>query len=226
MKRKYCEDLGIEFNQHSVISKESLVDKINELNSNDKVKGYFIQLPLPQLTDVSSQNLLDLIDPKKDIDCLTSLNLGKVLSGSQQYLPGTVRGIINILDTLNVSYKSKNIVIVNNSILIGKPIAMYLSNKGSTVTICNEFTLELKSLTINADILITATGVKHLITESMVKKDSIIIDAGICIENGQLFGDVDFKHVLKKVQYITPVPGGVGPLTITFLVQNLIDTYK
>jgi len=216
--------LGIKVNIHEYKNdtvREALTAICNNLNFDKNCTGYFFQLPIP--SKLKETNILDLIASEKDVDCLTSENLGRVLKNIDNSIkPAPCEAIISIIKNQKIDLKSKRITIVNDSNLIGKPLSNYFLSQGSTVTICNEFTKDLSNFTREADILITATGKPNLITKKHVNKNMIIIDAGISRLNGKIVGDTDFLNVANIVQAVTPVPNGVGPLTIICLFENLI----
>lgn len=200
------------------------------LNSDEKVNGILIQLPLPKHLD--EYKILETINPNKDVDGLTSHNLGKLAKASlKQYIkpdffiPCTPKGILRLLQEYQIDIEGKNVVIVNHSNILGKPLSLIFLNLNSTITVCHKFTKDLKRHTSEADILITGVGKPKLITNEMVKKDAVIIDVGISKLNEKIFGDVDFEAVKEKVAYITPVPGGIGPMTIAMLMENTLDAY-
>jgi len=227
-KTKVAKSIGVRVSLHKFkedVSYEIINAVCNNLNFDPNCTGYFFQLPISKsLKDV---NILDHIKSSKDVDCLTSKNLGQVLKNQADAIrPATVEAIIAILKDIKTALKSKHIVIVNDSNLIGKPLSVYLLNQGATVTVCNEFTKNLVSFTRQADIIITAAGKVNLIKEDMIKPQSIIIDAGISRSRGKVVGDTDFDNVGKKVKAITPVPNGVGPVTIAYLFDNLIKIYE
>lgn len=210
--------------------------KIAVLNNNKEVKGIMIQLPLPAQLRDQTREILDLIEPNKDVDCLTSKNLERLEKGKPKFYPATVKAILAILgEQLNKrllfeeghgALKGKNCVVVGASDLVGKPTAMVFRNLGAIVTICDEFTSknEVALACQKADILVSATGVGHLIKKDMVKPGAIVIDVGISRdENGKLIGDVDFEEVVKVASYVSPVPGGVGPRTVESLLENFLQ---
>jgi len=227
-KKQKAKDLGIELKinkYNNDVSEEELINKIKELNLNNKVNGIFVQLPLPSHINVS--NIINVIDPKKDVDGFTPLNIGNLVLKEQSVKSCTPYGIMKLLKEYNITTKGKDITVIGTSNIVGKPLINMLMNEEATVTSCNSKTKNLKDKTINADIIIVATGVINLITEDMVKDEVIIIDVGINKnKNGKLVGDVDFENVSKKCSFITPVPGGVGPLTIAMLMKNTLDCYK
>lgn len=227
-KEEAAEKVGIKVNVHKLVkgkSKEVIKATCNRLNNDPNCTGFLVQLPINKSLD--RDNILDLINPAKDVDCLSSLTLGRTLKGVRNAIrPATVEAIIHILNQLKVKLRSEVVTIVNDSNLIGKPLAAYLLSKGASVIICNEFTKNLANFTKQADILVTATGKAGLITADMVQKGSCIIDAGISKVKGKTVGDTDFNSVSKIAKVITPVPGGVGPLTVACLMQNLLKIYE
>lgn len=226
-KEKACNEIGIYF-KHVKFSENcrevEVINKIIELNNDDYVNGILIQLPLPNNFDASK--LINYIARSKDVDGLTDINLGKMFNNKNALVSCTPQGIIELLNREGVEIASKNVVIVGRSNLVGKPLLGLLLNNDATVTICHSKTSNLKSFTKRADILIVAVGKKHFITDDMVKDGAVVIDVGINKENGKLYGDVDFNSVKKKVSKITPVPGGVGPMTVAMLMKNVIKAYN
>lgn len=223
-KEKLCNELNINFYHVKFDINESQINietKIKELNDNLDIDGIIIQLPIPKEFD--KKCLVNLINPLKDIDGLTDMNKIKLINNEPCLIPCTPLGIVELLKYYNIDVSGKNVVIVGRSDLVSKPLFNLLLNMDATVTICHSKTNNLKEFTKNADILISATGKKHLIQQNMVKENSVIIDVGITRENGILYGDVDFENVKNKVSYITPVPGGVGPMTVIMLIKNLIN---
>lgn len=224
-KRIICEKVGVLFEhiKYDSISESDLVNKIGELNNDSTVTGILVQLPLPNSID--EKVIIDSIDPKKDVDGLTTSNIGKLFSGKKGLVPCTALGIMEILKSINTDLEGLDAVIVGRSKLVGLPLIKLLLNENITVTSCHSKTKNLQEKTSKADILIVAVGKKHLIKEDFVKKDAIVIDVGINREDSKLYGDCDFDSLKNKVSYITPVPGGVGPLTITMLINNIIEAY-
>lgn len=227
-KKKMASKLGVNVQLHrfeTEIENNRLLVTCNQLNNDPNCHGYFIQLPLAEKLDKST--ILEYIAPHKDVDCLTSCNLGKILVNPKESIkPATVEAIIQILKKNRIRIKGRNTVIINHSNLIGKPLANYLSGRDGTITICNEFTKDLSQYTKKADLIVTAVGKANLIDGSMIKKDAIVIDAGISRQNGKVVGDTDYDSIKKKAKLATPVPGGVGPLTVIFLLDNLYRLYK
>lgn len=224
-KKKTAEKLGINslsIEYQSDISEEELLNKIKELNSDEKVTAILVQLPLP--AHINKNRIIDAILPQKDVDGLTPYNLGKLFSGEEPYVyPCTPKGILLLLDEYNIKLEGKNIVVVGRSNLVGKPVAQMLLKRNATVTMCHSHTKNLSEITKTADIIVSAVG-KKVIGEKMLKSDCVVIDVGIFRdENGKISGDVDFENVSKTAAYISPVPGGVGPMTIASLMLNTVE---
>lgn len=225
-KKKACEYVGFSFMHFDYLSevKESVViRKIKELNRDKTVNGILLQLPIPEHFNL--EKIINTIDPRKDVDGLTTTNMGKLLSGNYGMIPCTPKGILEILDYYNVSLEGKNVCVIGRSHLVGKPIAMLCSDRNATVSICHSKTKNLKDYTSKADVLIVAVGKKWLIDKSMIKKDAVIIDVGINSVEGKLYGDVN-PNVEEKCSMLTPVPGGVGPMTVACLLKNTYQAYK
>ena len=227
-KRQLCKEIDIEeveYVYEEEVKEEEIIDKIKELNEDKSVSGILVQLPLFKHLNIN--NIINTINPAKDVDGLTIVNAGKLISGEKGIIPCTAKGIINILESLKTDYIGKNVVVVGRSNLVGKPIASLLLKKNATVTICHSKTKNLKNYTKEADILIVACGKEKLITKDMVKKDSIVIDVGINRNNnGEVVGDCDTINIENKVKYITPVPGGIGLTTVVSLIDNIIEMTK
>ncbi|AXK50807.1 bifunctional 5,10-methylenetetrahydrofolate dehydrogenase/5,10-methenyltetrahydrofolate cyclohydrolase [Spiroplasma alleghenense] len=228
-KKNACERVGIDFelvNFKNSVKPKEVLDKIAALNKDTKVDGILIQLPLP--SDWNEEEFLQAVDFSKDVDGFHYINQGKLYQGNETFVPCTPLGIIKLLEEYEIDLKGKNITIVGTSNIVGKPLIGMMINRGATVTACNKNTLDIKLHTKKADILVSATGSKFLITKKMVKKGAVIIDVGIIrdLKNKRLVGDVDFENVKKKVDYITPVPGGVGPMTVQILIENTIKAYN
>ncbi|WP_373479430.1 bifunctional methylenetetrahydrofolate dehydrogenase/methenyltetrahydrofolate cyclohydrolase FolD [Geminocystis sp.] len=230
-KEKSCQKIGMKsFGKHfpSDITQEELEAVIEELNNDTSVDGILVQLPLPDHFD--SVALLHTIAPEKDVDGLHPINLGKLVRGEKGLRSCTPAGVMEILTEYNIDLAGKKVVVVGRSILVGKPLALMLLEKNATVTIAHSKTLNLPEVTKEADILIAAVGKPEMITADMVKPNAVVIDVGINrLETpdgkGRLVGDVDFNEVKEIASYITPVPGGVGPMTIAILLQNTYDSY-
>ncbi len=224
MKKKACDRAGFYSVTHEMpadISQSAIENTITMMNNNPNINGILVQLPLPSQIDTT--RILELVDPSKDVDGFHPYNVGRLTTGLEGFVPCTPLGIMELLSEYNIDVKGKNCVVVGASNIVGKPMAALLLNANATVEICHIFTDDLKKHTLEADVLLVGVGVINLIKEDMVKKDVIIIDIGINrAENGKLVGDVDFENVSKKCSYITPVPGGVGPMTIAMLLSNTL----
>ncbi|PPE04965.1 methylenetetrahydrofolate dehydrogenase/methylenetetrahydrofolate cyclohydrolase [Entomoplasma ellychniae] len=203
-----------------------LYRKIDELNLDENVDGILLQLPLPK--SFNEEEYLQAISPSKDVDGFHYINQGRLLQGYETIYPCTPLGIINLLEDYNIKLDGQNVTVIGTSNIVGKPLALMLLNKKATVTMCNKNTNDIKKHTKSADILISATGKKFIITEDMVNSNCTVIDVGIIrdLTTNKLVGDVDFENVAKKVKNITPVPGGVGPMTVITLMENTLKLYK
>ncbi len=228
MKSKACKEAGIYSIAHEMpesISQENILEIIEMMNKNPNIDGILVQLPLPAHIDTTA--VLEAIDPIKDVDGFHPYNVGRVVAGLDGFIPATPYGVMELLKEYNIDPKGKNVCVVGASNIVGKPMATLLLNANATVEICHIFTDDLKKHTLNADIICVGVGVVNLIKEDMVKDDAIIVDIGINrLESGKLTGDVDYKNVAPKCSYITPVPGGVGPMTIAMLLKNTIKSAK
>ncbi|MCJ8342239.1 MAG: bifunctional methylenetetrahydrofolate dehydrogenase/methenyltetrahydrofolate cyclohydrolase FolD [Cetobacterium sp.] len=228
-KVKQCLEIGIESKKYILeenIKEEVLLDLIEELNNDETINGILVQLPLPK--HINEEKVIDKISLEKDVDGFKAENLGKVLLGDKSaFVSCTPLGILTLMKEYKLSLEGKDVVIVGRSNIVGKPMAALLINEGATVTICHSRTKNLEEKTATADILIVAVGKRKLITKDMIKENSVVIDVGINRdENGKLAGDVDFDNVKEKTSYITPVPGGVGPMTISMLLKNTLISFK
>ena len=222
-KKLAAEKVGFifrEINLPESISEKKLISEIEKLNRDKKISGFLVQLPLPR--KISVQKILEKIDPAKDVDGFHPTNFGRGFLNLPALLPATPSGILRLLDEHRIKLRGKNVVVIGHSNIVGKPLAMLLVNRDATVSVCHEFTRNLSEFTRNADILISATGVPKLIRAKMVKKGAVIIDAGCAKVGGKLVGDVDFANVAKIARAITPVPGGVGPMTVAILIENTL----
>jgi len=208
----------------SSVSFEQVAEQIKKLNGDDTIHGMIVQMPLPKQLD--PVKVMELINPEKDVDGFSSVNQGRLFAGKPYFVPATPKGIIELIKSTGTKIEGKNCVIVGRSNIVGKPIAMLLLNENATVTICHSKTKNLAGVTSKADILVSAVGTPGLIRENMVKKGAVVIDVGTTKIAGKLIGDVDFEKVKKKAAWITPVPGGVGPVTIASLMQNTVDAAK
>ena len=225
-KKKACEESGIasrSFELPENTSEQQVLELVAELNADPTVDGILIQQPLPKHLD--PLKLMESVDPKKDVDCLTNESCGRLMSGRPCFLPCTPAGIMRMLEEYNIPVAGKNCVVVGRSGIVGRPMAMMLLWQNGTVTICHSKTKDLAAECRRADILIVATGKRNLVTADMVKEGCVVIDVGMNRdENGKLHGDVDFINIEPKAYAITPVPGGVGPMTIAMLLQNTITS--
>lgn len=203
------------------ISESELLNKINELNDDSLVHGILVQLPIP--LHIDENKIMEAISPDKDVDGFHPFNEGKIFTGNSSFYPCTPFGIIKMLDYSNIELKGKNVVIIGQSIIVGKPLSIMLMNRNATVSVLNIHTNNIKCWTKMADVLISATGKPHLIDESFVKDGCVVIDVGIAKLNGKICGDVNFNSVIQKVSKITPVPGGVGPVTVAILMENTVN---
>ncbi len=229
IKRKTCSEIGIGsilVDLDKNITKSELLDEIEKLNKDKSVHGILLQIPLPRDLRPYTSEFIEQIDPIKDVDGLHPINRGKLFDYNEDFVPCTPKGIITLLEHYNIDIQGKNVVIINRSNLVGKPLIFMFLKRNATVTICHSFTKKLDDYTKKADILIVAIGKPKFITKEKVKEGVVIIDVGISRENGKLSGDVDFEGVLEKSSWITPNPGGVGPMTVSFLLQNTFNAYK
>lgn len=224
-KHKACSELGIKTKDNTMpssIEEEKLIELINSLNNDPSVHGILLQLPLP--SHIDQFKVINKIKPTKDVDGLTYQNAGLLLNKKSSLIPCTPLGVMELFNYYKIELKGKDIIIINRSILVGKPLFLLLLEKDATVTICHSKTRDLEEKLRRADIIITAVGNRKLFTlkREHVKENVVIIDIGISRENGKIIGDTDFERVAPKASWITPVPGGVGPMTITMLLNNTI----
>lgn len=240
-KLKACAEVGIEavkIAYPTEITEQTLLNEVRRLNNDDTIDGFIVQLPLPD--HIAETTILSAIDRRKDVDGLTPENVGRTVQGLPSIISATPRGIRELLARYQIKTEGKHVVVIGRSNIVGKPVALllmqrpYLSLPGmsaaslgdATVTICHSKTQDLKSICLTADIIIVAAGSPKLLTAEMVKEGATVIDVGINRVDGKLVGDVDFEHVAPKAAYITPVPGGVGPMTIVSLLQNTLQAYN
>lgn len=227
-KKKACEAAGILSEEHALpeeTTQEELLALVEELNHKDSINGILCQLPLPKQLD--EEAVIAAISGKKDVDAFSAVNVGHIMIGDYSFLPCTPAGIMEILRHYNIDVAGKECVVIGRSNIVGKPMAMLLLHQNGTVTICHSKTKNLKDVTSRADILVAAVGIPHFVTADMVKEGAVVIDVGMDRdENGKLCGDVDFAAVEPKASYITPVPGGVGPMTIATLLKNTVTAAK
>lgn len=221
-KHRACEELGMtsfEYTLPEDTKEEELIALLNKLNADTAVHGILVQLPLPR--HINEGRVIETILPEKDVDAFHPQNIGALTLGKPIFAPCTPAGVMEMFDRYNIPIEGKNCVIIGRSNIVGKPMALLMLSRNATVTICHSRTKDLSSITSNADILIAAIGKPRFVTADMVKENAVVIDVGINrLADGKLCGDVDFGAVAPKASYITPVPGGVGPMTITMLMKN------
>lgn len=227
-KSKACNEIGIEFEEFllkSNIKQEELIDLIKKLNNRKDVHGILLQSPIPEHLNI--REAFDTIDYRKDVDGFNPINIGKLAIGEDAFVSCTPYGVIKMLEEYNIEIEGKRAVVIGRSNIVGKPLIQCLLNKNATVTICHSKTKNIAEITKEADILIAALGKPKFVKENMVKENAVVIDVGINRnEEGKLVGDVDFENVSKKASYLTPVPGGVGPMTIAMLMNNVVKATK
>ena len=227
-KMKACENVGfysenIELDEN--ISEEELLQEIDKLNKNDRINGILVQLPLP--AHINELKIIDSISPEKDVDGFHVANIGKMVIGDETgFLSCTPYGIMQLLEEYKIEIAGKDAVIIGRSNIVGKPMALMLIQKGATVQVCNSRTKDLRKKLNDADIIIVAAGVPKLLKKEDVKEGAVVIDVGINRVDGKICGDVDYEEVAERASYITPVPGGVGPMTIASLIKNTFKSYK
>ena len=227
-KEKACEEAGI-YSEKYLLSadttQEQLMDLVRRLNEKEDIDGILVQLPLPEGLD--DKSIVEAIRPDKDVDAFHPVNVGEIMIGNYRFLPCTPAGIIELLKSKNIVIEGKNCVVIGRSNIVGKPVAMLLLHQNGTVTICHSKTKDLKEICRGADILVSAVGKAKFVTADMVKPGAAVIDVGMNRdENGKLCGDVDFESVEPVASYLTPVPGGVGPMTIAMLLKNTLTAAK
>ena len=227
-KMKACENVGfysenIELDEN--ISEKELLQEIDKLNKNDRINGILVQLPLP--SHINELKIIDSISPEKDVDGFHVANIGKMVIGDETaFISCTPYGIMQLLEEYKIEIAGKDAVIIGRSNIVGKPMALMLIQKGATVQVCNSRTKDLRKKLNDADIIIVAAGVPKLLKKEDVKEGAVVIDVGINRVDGKICGDVDYEEVAEKTSYITPVPGGVGPMTIASLIKNTFKSYK
>lgn len=226
-KNKTCEQMGFQSFTHDLpadTGESQLLELVDQLNRNPAVDGILVQLPLPQ--QINSQRILEAIDPAKDVDGFHPVNFGHLAAGTEALVPCTPAGIIAMLDHYKIGIEGKHAVILGRSNIVGKPMAFLLLQRHATVTICHSRTRDLKAMARSADILVAAIGRPGFVTADMVQKGAVVIDVGINRVDGKLVGDVAFEEVAKIAAHLTPVPGGVGPMTIAMLMQNTVTAHE
>lgn len=226
-KKKACEDLGIisqEYLLPANTTQEELLALVETLNNEDSINGILCQLPLPKHLD--EKTVINAIDPKKDVDAFHPSNVGKIMIGDYDFVPCTPAGVMELLKYYNIEAEGKTCVVIGRSNIVGKPMSMLLLHKNGTVTTCHSRTKNLTEVCKEADILVAAVGKAKFVTADMVKDGAVVVDVGMNRFDGKLCGDVDFDAVSEKASFITPVPGGVGPMTIAMLMQNTLTAAK
>lgn len=227
LKHWACKRVGMVSEDHKFPENtklEEIIGLIETLNGRHEIHGILVQLPLPKHID--EREVMMRIAPEKDVDGFNPVNMGRMLIGKEGFVPCTPKGIVLALKEFNIEVQGKEVVVVGHSNVVGKPIAVMLLNRNATVRVCHVYTKDLKAHTREADILIVATGVKGLIKEDMVKQDAIVFDVGITWMDEKVYGDVDFENVLPRVKLLSPVPGGVGPITIAVLMEHTLQAAK
>lgn len=226
-KEEKAKQVGVKINLNKLAkttTEKNLINRIKQANRNESVNGVLVQLPLPE--HINQNKILETVSPKKDVDGFHPLNQGKLLAGNPDFIPAAPKGIIEILDYYEIPVKGKRAVVIGASSIVGKPTSLLLLEKGATPTICHIYTKNLSEHTRKADILISAVGKPRLVKKNMVKQGSTVIDVGVSRKDNEILGDVDFENVRDKVNNITPVPGGVGPLTVSMLLKNVVKAVK
>jgi methylenetetrahydrofolate dehydrogenase (NADP+)/methenyltetrahydrofolate cyclohydrolase len=223
LKQKACDEAGFYSEKHVLAaesSEQELIALIKRLNADKKIHGILIQMPLPK--HILVKNVVKSIAPEKDVDGFHPYNNGAVMDGEEHLVSATPKGIIMLLEDYGIQLEGRHVVIVNHTIVLGRPLSMLMMNRNATVTVCNHKTKDLKAHTLQADILVSGVGRPKLITKDMVRPGCVVVDAGISFVDGKVTGDVDFEAISHKASHITPVPGGVGPMTIAALMENTL----
>ena len=226
-KKKACEEIGVYSEEYALsaeTTEQELLDLIAKLNLDKKINGILVQLPVPK--HINEETIINAIDPKKDVDAFHPVNVGKIMVGNFDFVPCTPAGVMEMLAYYNIDVCGKECVVIGRSNIVGKPMSMLLLHKNGTVTTAHSRTQNLAEVTRRADILVAAVGIANFVKADMVKPGAVVIDVGMNRENGKLCGDVDFDAVSQKASFITPVPGGVGPMTIATLMQNTLTAAK
>lgn len=227
-KKKACEEVGFKSFEYALdesTTEEQLLDLVDVLNRDSRVNGILVQLPLPK--HINETAVINAISPEKDVDAFHPVNVGKIMIGEYSFLPCTPAGVMELIASTGTEISGKSCVVIGRSNIVGKPMAMLLLHKSGTVTICHSKTRNLKEICLGADILVVAVGKANFVTGDMIKEGAVVIDVGMNrLENGKLCGDVEFESAEKKASYITPVPGGVGPMTISMLMRNTLTAAK
>lgn len=226
-KEKFAERVGMDSELIKLpesTSEEELLSLIEKLNNDKSVNGILVQFPVPK--HISQENIMNNISPQKDVDGLNQISIGKLVAGVEGLTPCTPTGAVQLIKSTGIEISGKNAVVIGRSLLVGKPVAMMLLKENATVTICHSRTKDLAAEIKRADIVVAAVGVANLVTGDMIKQGAVVIDVGMNSVDGKLCGDVEFDTAKQKASYITPVPGGVGPMTISNLLNNTLKAYK
>ncbi len=227
-KSKACEEIGIEYDEYLLKSEttmDELLDLIHNLNNDDNIHGILLQSPLPKHLDIDVA--FREISPDKDVDGFNPVNVGKLCLNQDGFVSCTPYGVVKMLDEYKIPTEGANTVIIGRSNIVGKPLVQCLLNKNATVTVCHSKTKDIEKITQKADIVIAALGKPNFIKDNMIKEGSVVIDVGINrLDNGKIVGDIDYENVERKASYITPVPGGVGPMTVAMLMSNVVKAAK
>ena len=227
-KKKACDNAGLYVDDHALpatTTQEELLKLINQLNNDPKIHGILVQLPLP--SQINSQTVLNAVSPDKDADGFHPYNIGRLVAGAPVFIPCTPKGVIRMIEAVGQSIKGKRAVVLGRSNIVGKPVAMLLMHQHATVTICHSRTIDLPEMCKEADILVAALGKAQFVKSDMVKPGAVVIDVGINrLDDGRLVGDVDFETVKEVAGWLSPVPGGVGPMTIAMLLANTLEGAK
>ena len=227
-KKKACAEIGYYSEEHALpegTTEGELLSLVEKLNGDEKIHGILVQLPLPK--HINEEKIINAINPKKDVDAFHPVNVGKIMIGNFDFLPCTPAGVMELINEAGIDLTGKNCVVVGRSNIVGKPQAMLLLHKNATVTICHSKTKNIKEITKNADVLVAAVGRAQMFDGDYIKDGAVVIDVGMNrLENKKLVGDVDFESAAKKASCITPVPGGVGPMTIAMLMKNTLTAAK
>ena len=222
-KKKTCQEVGIETELVHLgedTEEPKLIEMLEDMAADDRTHGILVQLPLPGRID--ENRILEAIPESKDVDGLNPRSLGKLLSGNEGFVPCTPKGVMKLLEHYGIPIEGKNAVIINRSNLVGKPLAMLMLRKSATVTVCHSRTADIESHTKGADIIVTGVGKPDFLRADMIKTGAVIVDVGICRSGGNICGDTDFDDLKDKASYITPVPGGVGPMTVAMVMENTV----
>jgi methylenetetrahydrofolate dehydrogenase (NADP+) / methenyltetrahydrofolate cyclohydrolase len=227
-KHKACEEIGVHseiVKLEETVSEDALLAEIKRLNEDDAVHGILVQLPLP--SHIDEQKVITAISPEKDVDGFHPINIGKMMTNQETFLPCTPFGIVEMVKSKGIGIKGKHVVVIGRSNIVGKPVGQLFLNEDATVTYCHSRTVNMQQITIQADILVVAVGRANFISAEYIKEGAVVIDVGVNrLPSGKLCGDVVFEEALQKASYVTPVPGGVGPMTITMLLHNTVQSAK